>query len=675
MLKRKHGAVYLYKKPAPSKMNADQPAEKEGFHEKALFEQLFEASPDGNIVVDEQGRIVMLNQRSAKMFGYATDELIGQNIEILVPDARRVDHQQYREGYLRSPSPRSMALRQSLQLELAAQRKDGSTFPVEITLNPVRSESSLYILSIVRDVTERKQREREAQQQNELVRLLQDIAIAANEATTVQSAVQYTLDRLRGYLGWPLGHALVLEEDESLSPMMVWSGEQKDSYVVFRAVSDAMRFLPGEGLPGSVLESAQPIWLNNIVDNPSFMRGPEASDAGLRTALGIPVLAGKRVMAVLEFFHDVDISPDPNLIAILPHVGVQLGRVIERASSEQALRQQAAQLRMVMTNLPVILWVIDREGKLLLLEGKGIAGTGLNPENLLGKNIFTEMSTRPDLMELFQRALKGEAVHAEIDSNRGVAFEVFFTPYYDVNWAVDGMIGLSIDINERKAMESELDEMRRRLQDSMDIERARLAQQLHDGPLQDLYGAFYQIQEVRALLDEPNQEVAGRALQTIQGVNATLRVICGELHPNTLVHLGLQRAIRGHAERLQERMPEKVILLDLADDRHDGAEGQISHTVRLGLYRVYQQMIDNAVQHSGGQHIWVRLKLLPDRVVLEVQDNGQGFQVPTHWVEMLRENRYGLASAMERMRALQGSLEITSRPGEGTLARATAPRK
>lgn len=230
------------------------------------------------------------------------------------------------------------------------------------------------------------------------------------------------------------------------------------------------------------------------------------------------------------------------------------------------------------------------------------------------------------------------------------------------------------DITPRKQIESELDEMKNRLLDSTDIERARLAQQLHDGPLQDLYGAFYQIQEIQSLLDGTGQEMALRALQTIQGVNATLRVICGELLPNTLVHLGLQRAIRGHAERLGERLDGVTIHLELEDDSPGGAS-LLSHHQRLGLFRVYQQLISNAVRHSESTDIWVRLKMEQERVTLEVQDHGKGFRPPERWVALLREGKYGLVQTSERVKNLNGQMEILSNLQEGTLARVSVPRE
>jgi PAS domain S-box-containing protein len=643
-----------------------------GLPDQVLFQHLFEAAPDGNVLVDAGGAIVLANQRAEELFGYSRSELIGLNVDALAPTGHDDAHARYRSQYMQAPSLRPMAERKAERLALSARRKDGSTFPVEITLNPIPTRQGTYVLAIVHDARARMERERTADAQAKLVRLLQEVAVAANEARTVESALQFVVNRLCEYLGWELGHAFVVDKDGALTPTPIWAGAKTKRYDGFKAISQSLRFPPETELPGMVLANGQPVWANNLPDHPAFRRSREARQAGLQTILALPVMAGKAVVGVLEFFTEANIPSDPELMAVLPHVGIQIGRVIERKNVEDTLRKQAAQLRMIMNTLPVILWVIDRQGKLLLLEGKGVQATGMQPEALIGKNVFTELHGRPDILALLRRSLAGEEIHQEITTGKDGIFETYFVPYYDEHWAVDGMIGLSFDISSRKRMEQELDEMKHLLMKSADAERARLAQQLHDGPLQDLYGAFYQIQEIQAGLEGTEQEVAGRALQTIRGVNATLRVICGELHPTTLVHLGLQRAIRGHAERLHERLEHTQMVLELDDDS-PATGSSLTPTIRLGIYRVYQQLIGNAVRHASARHIWVRLKLSRSHVTLEVEDDGQGFAPPEHWVEMVRQGRYGLVSALERAQSLNGRMEVLSEPGRGALVRVVVP--
>lgn len=116
------------------------------------FRQVVEAAPDGLAMVDDNGHLVLVNAGLEQMFGYQRDELIGQSIEFLMPTRYREEHLARRNHYLLGPDARDMAGRK----ELYARRKDGSEFPVEIGLNPLRAEHRLHILATIQDVTNRK---------------------------------------------------------------------------------------------------------------------------------------------------------------------------------------------------------------------------------------------------------------------------------------------------------------------------------------------------------------------------------------------------------------------------------------------------------------------------------------------------------------------------------------
>ncbi|HET7689205.1 MAG TPA: PAS domain S-box protein [Nocardioidaceae bacterium] len=121
----------------------------------ALYRGLIEAAPDAIIAVDSDGRIMLANAQAEALFGYERTELVGQQIEILVPEASRAKHPTHREGYFREPRTRAMGE----GLDLVARRKDGSEFPAEISLSSISTEDGLLVAAAVRDVTERKRAE------------------------------------------------------------------------------------------------------------------------------------------------------------------------------------------------------------------------------------------------------------------------------------------------------------------------------------------------------------------------------------------------------------------------------------------------------------------------------------------------------------------------------------
>ena len=117
------------------------------------FRRLLEAAPDAILEVDTQGQIVLINQVAQTMFGYTREELLGMNVESLVPAAMRDKHHDHRAFYATAPQTRPMGIGR----ELKAQRKDGSLFPVEIRLSPNWIDGELHVIALVHDVSERKE--------------------------------------------------------------------------------------------------------------------------------------------------------------------------------------------------------------------------------------------------------------------------------------------------------------------------------------------------------------------------------------------------------------------------------------------------------------------------------------------------------------------------------------
>jgi len=129
---------------------------------RTKFRRSFDSIPDGVMEVDQKGRIVSLNPHVEKLFGYTEEQLVGKPVEALVPERFRQRHVTTRAEYSAAPRVRPMGA----GLELYGLHKDGSEFPVAISLGPLEGESGLFTMTVIRDITERKQAEEEIRKLN-----------------------------------------------------------------------------------------------------------------------------------------------------------------------------------------------------------------------------------------------------------------------------------------------------------------------------------------------------------------------------------------------------------------------------------------------------------------------------------------------------------------------------
>lgn len=157
--------------------------EEELWESEAIFEKIFEFAPDAIVVVNREGQIVRINTAAEKMFGHTRDELLGKTVEILIPQRFRERHVEQRNRYFIKPRVRSLGL----GLGLYGRRKDGSEFPADIMLSPLETTGGVLVLSVVRDITGRKQAE------EELRRAHDELEIRVEERTSELAKANETL--------------------------------------------------------------------------------------------------------------------------------------------------------------------------------------------------------------------------------------------------------------------------------------------------------------------------------------------------------------------------------------------------------------------------------------------------------------------------------------------------
>jgi len=183
--------------------------------------------------------------------------------------------------------------------------------------------------------------EQKRHESEEQLSLLQTITTELTTAEDLSSALEVVLRDVCEKTGWVVGHAWVPNQDgtdlEFRSAWYCGDGELGQ----FRAVSEGLHFKPGVGLPGRVWESKRPAWVENVTDDPNFPRSTAARTAGLKTGVGIPILSGKKVIAVLEFFMRESRAQNERLLNVIASVAGQLDLLHRATHAEAAARERS----------------------------------------------------------------------------------------------------------------------------------------------------------------------------------------------------------------------------------------------------------------------------------------------------------------------------------------------
>lgn len=215
--------------------------------------------------------------------------------------------------------------------------------------NQERAERQLALLK--KQIAQRKEAEEALRRESAIVRLLQEVAVAANEAKTIEAAFRVALDKICEFTGWPLGRVYQVKpeiEKPFLTTIRYCTDESR--YAPFVERTDDTLSAANKEWVGQVADSGEPAWFMDVAHTPDFIRPrPEENhlleETGIKTGLAFPVLVGKGVVAVLEFFALEETEPDEELLQAMAHIGVQLGRVVERVRAEETLRDSEQRLR------------------------------------------------------------------------------------------------------------------------------------------------------------------------------------------------------------------------------------------------------------------------------------------------------------------------------------------
>jgi PAS domain S-box-containing protein len=293
---------------------------------EARMSAILRTSLDCIITIDHAGLILDFNPAAEQTFGYAREEAIGREMaELIVPPSLREHH---RRGIARAVATGQDTIT-GRRIEIAAMRKGGEEFPVELTITRIAIDGSPPLFTgHIRDITERRRAEQRQATQFAVIRILA-------EAATLSSATPQLLEVVCEGLGWDLG-AMWCLHGEILRCVDLWSRDNLP-LAEFEAATRKEVFTRGVGLPGRVWEQGA-IWIPDVLEDCNFPRSALAAQCGLRGAFGFAIRLGETTLGVVEFFSRDVRQRDPELLEMFAAIGAQLGLFMERRRAEDETR-------------------------------------------------------------------------------------------------------------------------------------------------------------------------------------------------------------------------------------------------------------------------------------------------------------------------------------------------
>ncbi len=590
--------------------------------------------PDAAVVVDGDGSIVSANPHAGSLFGYQVDELVGRPVEVLVPERFRHGHRSERAAFEEAPQSRPMGL----GLELFGRRRDGTEFPVDISLAPVGSSDRSLVVAAVRDATERKAAAAAQAQLAAIVQSTQD-GIVSMSAQGVLTSWNTGAERLFGYSpAQVIGrHISMLVPDEE-SP-------------VLEEMLDAIR--RGEGL-----DPRDTVWLTSDLkplDVAISISPLEHVDTGGSAGPGFSLLvrdvtqrkSDERRLRRQERWQAATAEIRLGLLSGTP-VDESLGLVCRAAADVAEVGQV------------VIFEIADDTASLLAqAHGESRLRPVLHPvpapmaAALAGGSSQT-VPLMPGADEVLTRllGLGGQpgwmaAVPMPLGERRSGVL-VAATEEAVGEEALDILESLAAQATLALAL-SDVRAERDRLLISTD--RERIARDLHDLVIQRLFGAGLRLQSTVTLIGNP--AVAERVTSAIEDLDTTIREIRGAIFALNSPDLGSSLADR--VRQLVGTMAESLGFRPSLDLGDLGGEGIDEH-LESELLAVLREALSNVARHARANSVSVGVVTDADQLVLTVLDDGVGIGEA--------QRRSGLANARARAQLLGGDLEIST-PREG----------
>ncbi|HUP47483.1 MAG TPA: PAS domain S-box protein, partial [Thermoanaerobaculia bacterium] len=343
------------------------------------------------LLLDVEGKVETWNRGAEQIFGHTPDEIVGHAFSKLFTEEDRAVGAPEKE--LRTAERKGHAEDTRWYL-----RADGSTFFSDGVTTALRDPSGTLtgFIKVARDITDRHRAEQRLAAQLALTTLLSDEQPISVVARRVMQAVCENL-------GWDVGALWEIDQGgDRISCIDFWHAEHVDGTIAAELCS-GQAFARGEGIPGEVWNAGESVWVASLSDSGRYPRSEIAARAGMRVAVGFPIVHEGKVGGMMEFFSRQQREPDQPLMPVMTLIGAQIGAYIDRRRTTKALRESEEHYRLVSETAQDAIFTIDDQSTILSCNPAVERIFGYQPSELIGHNL--EMIIPERLRESHHRGI------------------------------------------------------------------------------------------------------------------------------------------------------------------------------------------------------------------------------------------------------------------------------
>ena len=639
-------------------------------HSEERFRSVVETASDGIINVDSQGTITFWNKAAETIFGFSADEMLGKPLTAIMPERFRQAHE---TGVKRLASSRQSKLI-GKTVELTGLAKDGREFPLELSLAVWKTRERTFYTGITRDITQRKLAEAALRESHaELERRVEKRTAELSKANK----------RLKREI-----------EERKLTEEALRKSEKKYRALINEA-SDSIVLLDTEGNVLDTNKKALELFGYSKDELPqkhvTELHPKEELEKTL-TAFKEAVQSGSGSLNDTKILRKDGKTVPVDITGSVIQYGDQkvvqgfFRDITERKLAEAAIRQAEEQYRLLVQNLPSIVYKGYRDWSVDFFDMKIESLLGYSLEDFSSRKMkWSEVILEEDLEHAsreFVQAMRTDKSYVREYRIKTKAGDILWIQdrgqiVCDETGEIEYLSGVFFDITDRKhtdealrKSEKELRFLSAELLNAQERERARFARELHDGIGQALSTMKVRVEtlakiaksDVSRMQVEDLENLVPMIRQTIEEVRNT----CMDLRPSTLDSLGIVPTIDWFCREFQTTYPFVQI-----EKKIDIRETEVPDPLRIVIYRIVQEALNNAARHSGAEIMQISLAKTDGEIRLAVQDNGQGFNLEDVLSADTAERGFGLTSMKERTELSGGSFSIESSVGQGTTIRAT----